>query len=170
GLATIDVDGVAKCLERVETDAERQHHAEEGFPLKMAEAKGADDFVIGFDAEVEIFEKAERHQIAHDRDSDGAVLEWRARFAPDKYAHGLMPNAPHLPGVVRDGKADEPIDERRAKHQQRETRLGPAVENVAGKDQPKISPALRRAPERVITEQRTRQKIVNKDVRTKDHG
>jgi hypothetical protein len=29
---------------------------------------------------------------------------------------------------------------------------------------------LRRAPERVITEQRSREKIVNKDVRTKDHG
>ncbi len=66
GLATIDVDGVAKCLERVETDAERQHHAEEGFPLKMVEANGADDFVVGFEAKVEIFEKTERHQIAHD--------------------------------------------------------------------------------------------------------
>ena len=44
----------------------RQHHAEECFPLKMAEAYGADDFVVGFDAKVKIFEKTERHQIAHD--------------------------------------------------------------------------------------------------------
>src|SRR5262249_12859476 len=75
GLAAIDVDGVAKCLECVETDAERQHHAEERFPLKMTEANGADDFVICFNAKVEIFEKTERHQIAHDRDSNGSVLE-----------------------------------------------------------------------------------------------
>jgi hypothetical protein len=71
---------------------------------------------------------------------------------------------------MRDGEANEPIDKRRAKHQQRETRLGPSVEDVAGNDQPKISPALWRARERVIPEQRTREKIVNEDVRTKDHG
>jgi len=98
------------------------------------------------------------------------VLEGRARFAPDKFAHRSMPDAPHLPGVMRDGEADEPIDERCGKHQQRETRLGPPVEGVAGNDQPKISPALWRAPERVIPEQRNREKIVNEDVRTKDHG
>ena len=96
--------------------------------------------------------------------------EGRARFAADKFAHRSMPDAPDLPGVMRDGEADEPIDEGRAEHQQRETRLGPSVEGVPRNDQPEISPALRCAPERVIPEQRNREKIVNEDVRTKDHG
>jgi len=117
---------------------QRQHHAEERFPLKIVEATGADDFVVGFEAKVEIFETTERHQIAHDRDSDGAVLEGRARFALTSFAHRSMPGAPHLPGVMRDGEADEPIDKRCGKHQQRETRLGPPVEGVAGNDQPKF--------------------------------
>ena len=52
----------------------------------------------------------------------------------------------------------------------REPRLGPAVKCVSGNDQPGVTPALPRAKQRVINEQRERQKIVDENVRAKYHA
>ena len=82
----------------------------------------------------------------------------------------LIPDSPDLPGVVRDDQAHQPIDKRCAEHQHDEPRLGPAVKCVSGNDQPGVTPALPRAKQRVINEQRERQKIVDENVRAKNHG
>ena len=87
----------------------------------------------------------------------------------DKF-YRLTPNPPDLPGVVSDDQAHQPIDERRAEHERHEPRLGPAVKCVSGNDQPGIAPALLCAKQRVINEQRERQKIVDKYVRAKYHA
>src|SRR5204863_7024931 len=64
----------------------------------------------------------------------------------------------------------EPVDEGRREHDRHEARLGPTVKNVAGENQPRGPPALARAPKRVIAEERDRQKIINENVRAKNHG
>ena len=82
----------------------------------------------------------------------------------------LIPDSPHLPGVVRNDQAHQPIDKRCTEHQHDEPRLGPAVKCVSGNDQPGVTPALPRAKQRVINEQREGQKIVDENVRTKYHA
>ncbi len=60
--------------------------------------------------------------------------------------------------------------ERGREHERHETRLGPAVENVARQDEPAIPPSLGRADERVVAQQRERQEVVDKNVRAKNHA
>src|SRR5437762_12080627 len=81
-----------------------------------------------------------------------------------------MPDTTELPGVVRDDQTQETVDECRREHDRHEARLGPTVKNVAGEDEPRVPPALARAPKRVIAEERDRQKIINENVRAKNHG
>ena len=126
--------------------------------------------VVAFDAEVEVFEEPERGEIEDDRDQDRVALRARAMAAERQLFHRLAQNAPEPPGIVRDDQAHQPIDERGREHQRHEARLGPAVEGVAGEDEPEIAPPLRRAAQRVIAGQRERQEIVNKNVRAENHA
>src|SRR3982751_6474267 len=84
--------------------------------------------------------------------------------------HGLVPDAPELPGVVRDDQAEQPVDERGGEHDRHKARLGPAIEEVAGENQPGVAPALAGAIERVIAEERDRQEVVDENVRAKNHA
>ena len=65
---------------------------------------------------------------------------------------------------MRDDQTHQPIDKSRGEHERHEARLRPAVKNVAGKDEPKVAPALARGGEQVIAEQRQRQEIINENM------
>ena len=109
-------------------------------------------------------------EIQDDRDQDCVALSPGSRFAPWQLFHRLVQNAPESPRVVRDDQTHQPVDERRCEHERHETRLGPAVEDVAGQDEPAVPPPLGRADERVVAQQRERQEIVDKNVRTENHA
>ena len=166
--AAINIDRVAERLERVEADPEREHDAKESVELREAE-RGRERVVV-LDPEVEVFEKTERREIEEDRDEDGVALGARARRAAGELGHRLMQHAPEFPGVVCDDQTHQPIDEGGREHERHEARLGPTVKGVAGQDEPEIPPALRRAREQVIAEERERQEVINKNVRAKNHG
>jgi hypothetical protein len=136
----------------------------------VLEAERLDELVVALDPEIEVFEEAERGQIQQDRDQDGVTLRAGTRTAVRQRFYRLVQHRPKLPGIVCDDEAHEPIHERREEHERHEARLRPAVKGVAGQDQPEISPALRRPAQRIIAQERERQKIVNEDVRAKNHG
>ena len=170
GFAAINVDRVTERLKRVETDAERQNNAEEGVELRVVKPERFRQSVPAFDPEVEIFEETERREIQDDGDDDCAMLGSGARRATGQLFHRLAQDAPESPAVVRDDQTHQPIDESGREHERHETRLCPTVEDVAGQDQPAVPPPLRRADERVVAQQRERQEVVDKNVRTKNHA
>src|SRR6266436_4836424 len=61
-LAAINIDRVAERLKGIETDAERQHHAEKGVELCVMKPEPFGEGVPPLDAEVEVFEKAQHRQ------------------------------------------------------------------------------------------------------------
>ena len=170
GIAAIDVDRVAERLKCVKADAERQHHAKKRVQLRAFQPDALHQRVVSIDAEVEVLEKTQDNEIADDRDRDCRPPDARLAMLRVDNFYRLVPDSPHLPGVMRDDQAHEPIDKRCAEHQHDEPRLGPAVKCVSGNDQPGVTPALPRAKQRVINEQRERQKIVDENVRAKNHG
>src|ERR1041385_782879 len=170
GITAIDVDRVTEGLKRVEADAERQHYAKKRVQLRALQSDALQQRVVTIDAEVEVFEKTQDNEIADDRDRD--CCPPHARFAVlriDKF-HWLSPDSPDLPGIVRDDQTHQPIDERCAEHERHESWLRPAVKCISSNDQPGVTPALLRAKQRVINEQRERQKIIDKYVRAKYHA
>src|SRR6266496_2289848 len=170
GIAAIDVDGVAKRLKCVKADAERQDHAKKRVQLRALQPEVLHERVVTIDAEVEVFEKTKDNEITHDRDRDCRPSNARLALLWVDNFYRLLPDSPHLPGVMCDDQAHEPIDKRCAEHERHEPWLGPAVECVSGNDQPGVAPALPRAKQRVINEQRERQKIVDENVRAKYHA
>ncbi len=170
GLAAIDVDRVAERLEGVEADAERQDDAEEGVELRVVKSEPFGQGVPALDPEVEVLEESEDREIQDDRDPNGVALGPGARRAARQLFHRLAQDAPESPGVVRDDQTHQPVDERGREHQRHEARLGPSVKDVAGQDEPAVAPALRRADEQVVAQQRERQEVVDKNVRTKNHA
>jgi hypothetical protein len=138
--------------------------------LRALQSEALHQRVVTIDAEVEVLEKTQDNEIADDRDRDRRPPDARLALLGVDNFHGLMPDSPDLPGVVRNDQAHEPIDKRCAEHQHHEPRLGPAVKCVSGNDQPGVTPALPRAKQRVINEQRERQKIVDENVRAKYHA
>src|SRR4051812_29663133 len=170
GFATVNVDRVAERLEGVEANPERKDDAKERVELRVLKTEGLDEVVVTLDPEVEVLEETKRREIQQDRNQDRALLRVSARSAARQLFHRFAPDAPELPGVVRDDQADQPIHKRRREHERHEARFGPAVKNVAGENEPGISPALARPPKRVVAEQRDRQEMVNEDVRAKNHA
>jgi hypothetical protein len=170
GFAAVDVDRVAQGLEGIEANAERQDDAKERVELGVLKAERLDEAIVTLDPEVEVFEKAERGEIQEDRDEDCAPLSSRTRPSMRQLFYRFVPDAPEFPGVVGDDQAHQPVDEGGREHERHEARLGPAVERIAGQDEPEISPTLAGAIERVIAEERDRQKIINENVRAKNHA
>ena len=170
GIAAIDVDGVAERLKCVKADAERQHHAKKRVQLRALQSEALHQRVVTIDAEVEVLEKTQDNEIADDRDRDRRPPNARLALRRIDNFHRLTPDSPHLPGVVRDDQAHQPVDKRCTEHQHHEPRLGPAVKCISGNDQPGVTPALPRAKQRVINEQRERQKIVDENVRAEYHA
>src|SRR4030095_6258961 len=154
----------------VKADAERQHHAKKRVQLRAFQSEALHQRVVTIDAEVEVLEKAQDNEIADDRDRDCRPTDARLTLLGVNNFYRLIPDSPDLPGVVGDDQAHEPIDKRCAEHERHEPWLGPAVKRVSGNDQPGITPALPRAKQRVINEQRERQEIVDKNVRAKYHA
>ena len=170
GLAAIDIDGIAQRLKGVEADAERQDDAEEGVELCVVNPERFGEGVPTLDAEVEVLEESQHHQIQNDRYPNRVALGAGSRRVARQLFHRLGQNAPELPRVVRDYQTHQPVDECGCEHERHETRLGPTVEGVAGQDEPAVPPPLGRADERVVAQQRKRQEVVDKNVRTKDHA
>ena len=108
-VAAIHVNDVAERLKRVEADAERQHDAQRGIPLQMAEAERAEERIERIEAEVEVFEKAEREEIADDGAEQRAPLRGAARGFRIERRRVLSPRPPHAPVVVRDHEAEQPV-------------------------------------------------------------
>src|SRR5947207_8893001 len=93
-----------------------------------------------------------------------------SRRAARQLFHRLAQNAPESPRVVRDDQTHQPIDECGREHKRHETWLGPAIKGVAGQNEPAVPPPLGRADEGAVAEQRERQEVVDKNVRTKNHA
>ncbi len=168
--AAINIDRVAERLESVKADPEREDDAEESVELHIGPAERFHGGVVAIDAEVEVFEKAEHREIRDHGNDDRGVLRARAfRVARQRYDRPPA-EFPHPPRIVRDDQAHDPIDRSRREHEEHEARLGPAIKNVAGDDQPKIPPALRRSRQRVVAEEREGQKVENENVRAEDHA
>ncbi len=167
GFAPIDVDGVAERLKCVEADAERQHHAKKCVQLSARQSEALHERVVTIDPEVEVLEKTQDNEIADDRDCNCRPPDARLALLLVDNFYRLTPDSPHLPGVMRDDQTHEPVDKRCTEHERHEPRLGPAVKCVSGNDQPGVTPALPRAKQRVINEQRERQKIVDENVATR---
>ncbi len=100
--------------------------------------------VVSINPEVEIFKETEHRQVGYNRHGDGQPLSRRFWLSTIQRPDWLVRDSPDLPRVVRDDQAHEPVDRGRREHQQRESRLGPSVKRVTGKDQPQIAPTLRR--------------------------
>src|SRR6266496_6647462 len=110
GIAAIDVDGVAERLKCVKADAERQHHAKKRVQLRALQSDALDQRVVTIDAEVEVLEKTQDNEIADDRDRDRRPPDARLALRRIDNFYRLTPDSPHVPRVVRDDQAHQPVD------------------------------------------------------------
>ena len=63
GVTTIDIDGIAERLERVEANTERKHNLQRSLPLQLPDPQTLDKPVITLDTEIEVLEESENRQI-----------------------------------------------------------------------------------------------------------
>ena len=140
-VAAVDVNHVAHALERVEADAERQHHAEEAEILRLGNPQCRHRRVVVVKSEVEILEEPEDSQVTDDRQRHEQLLPRRICL------HQASVRVVHA---------------RVEQHKQAEPRIRPPVENVAENRQREVAELLRRG---VVPQQRQRQKEKDKEIR-----
>ena len=143
-IPAVDVDGVGKCLEGVEADAQRQYaNALNG------RKTGAEDGIDAAEHEICILEVEEHPETARQRDEQqdetgGLVL-----------LEALKP------------QAAEVVDEDERQHDREETHLAPAVEHEAAQEQNGIFEFRGRE---IVQRQCDGQKAQQKDDGAEDHG
>ena len=117
-LTAIDIDGIAECLERVETDAYGQDEVER-HPVELV-AHGAEERRKVIHKEVVILKHGEDEQVEHDIRGADQLLHLA------------------LPLVMLEQQTTDIAEERREGDEAEKTPVPPAVEHVAGHDQKQI--------------------------------
>ena len=143
-IPAVDVDGVGKCLEGVEADAERQYA-----DALNGRKTGAEDGIDAAEHEICILEVEEHPETARQRDEQqdetgGLVL-----------LEALKP------------QAAEVVDEDERQHDREKTYLAPAVEHEAAQEQNGIFEFRGRE---IVQRQCDGQKAQQKDDGAEDHG
>lgn len=128
GIASIDVDDVAECLEGVETDTEWEGEMDGGDP-GLRDAERFTELREGCEAEVAVFEEGESGKVAEDGKGQRAFLAGRPWCFLGK-GDGWRGDGPRVPSVLSDDEAEEPIEGGGCEHQEDERGFSPAVECV----------------------------------------
>ena len=144
-VAAVHVDHVAHALERVETDAKRQHHAEESQILRFRNAQRRHRRVVVVEPEVEILEEAEDRQVTDDGKRDEELLPRRV------YAHQAAVRVVHA---------------RVEQHQQAEPWIRPAVEDVAEDRQREVTQLFRCG---IVPQKRQRKEEEDEEIGGENH-
>ena len=117
--AAIDINDVAQCVEAVKGNANRQNYPPDAHAVRAERRK---DVIQVRLEEAAVFEKTQQAEAHHNRHGHGG-------FSLAQIRAGLGDKA--AADVVQGG--DE-------KHQQHEPRIPPAVKNIAGEQQPGVTP------------------------------